>query len=47
MPEMDGYQLLEQIRELANGENLPALDLTGYGRSTTSRGPKPKPSPII
>ncbi len=33
MPEMDGYQLLKQIRGLANGENLPALALTGYGRS--------------
>ena len=33
MPEMDGYQLLKEIRGLANGENLPALALTGYGRS--------------
>ncbi|HEY5838464.1 MAG TPA: response regulator, partial [Pyrinomonadaceae bacterium] len=33
MPEMDGYQLLKQIRRLASGENLPALALTGYGRS--------------
>ncbi|HKO35268.1 MAG TPA: PAS domain S-box protein [Pyrinomonadaceae bacterium] len=33
MPEMDGYQLLKQIRRLAKGENLPALALTGYGRS--------------
>ena len=33
MPEMDGYQLLREIRGLANGENLPALALTGYGRS--------------
>ena len=33
MPEMDGYQLLKQIRGLAKGENLPALALTGYGRS--------------
>lgn len=33
MPEMDGYQLLKQIRGLANGGSLPALALTGYGRS--------------
>ena len=33
MPEMDGYQLLKQIRGLAKGGNLPALALTGYGRS--------------
>ncbi|HEX6190629.1 MAG TPA: PAS domain S-box protein [Pyrinomonadaceae bacterium] len=33
MPEMDGYQLLKQIRSLASGESLPALALTGYGRS--------------
>ncbi len=33
MPEMDGYQLLKQIRGLAKGVNLPALALTGYGRS--------------
>jgi PAS domain S-box-containing protein len=34
MPEMDGYQLLEKIRALASGKDLPALALTGYGRST-------------
>ncbi|MGZ5437276.1 MAG: PAS domain S-box protein [Pyrinomonadaceae bacterium] len=33
MPEMDGYQLLKQIRGLGNGGSLPALALTGYGRS--------------
>jgi PAS domain S-box-containing protein len=32
MPEMDGYQLLRNIREGANGVNLRALALTGYGR---------------
>ena len=40
MPEMDGYQLLKQIRGLANGEGLPALALTGYGRSHDIRRAK-------
>ena len=33
MPEMDGYELLKNIRGLTKGGNLPALALTGYGRS--------------
>lgn len=33
MPEMDGYQLLKRIRRLASAKNLPALALTGCGRS--------------
>lgn len=33
MPEMDGYQLLKQIRQRTSGGNLPALALTGYARS--------------
>jgi PAS domain S-box-containing protein len=32
MPEMDGYQLLQEIRGLSNLKNVPALALTGYGR---------------
>ena len=34
MPEMDGYQLLEQIRALSSGRDVPAVALTGYGRPT-------------
>jgi len=34
MPRMDGYQLLEKIRALASPKDLPALALTGYGRTT-------------
>jgi two-component system CheB/CheR fusion protein len=34
MPEMDGYQLLEKIRALSCAKDLPALALTGYGRTT-------------
>lgn len=33
MPEMDGYQLLRKLRELPNMERVPAVALTGYGRS--------------
>ncbi len=33
MPEMDGYQLLQEIRALSSAKNVPALALTGYGRS--------------
>jgi PAS domain S-box-containing protein len=32
MPEMDGYQLLQKLRELPSMANVPALALTGYGR---------------
>jgi two-component system CheB/CheR fusion protein len=32
MPEMDGYQLLQEIRALSSAKDLPALALTGYGR---------------
>lgn len=32
MPEMDGYQLLREIREVAAAKDVPALALTGYGR---------------
>jgi PAS domain S-box-containing protein len=34
MPEMDGYQLLQKIRSLPAAKQMPALALTGYGRST-------------
>ena len=34
MPQMDGYQLLEKIRGLVSPKDLPALALTGYGRTT-------------
>jgi len=34
MPEIDGYQLLKKIRALTTGKDLPALALTGYGRSS-------------
>jgi PAS domain S-box-containing protein len=33
MPEMDGYQLLHQIRALSPAKNIPAIALTGYGRT--------------
>ena len=32
MPEMDGYQLLSEIRAVAAAKHIPALALTGYGR---------------
>ncbi|BAU10200.1 uncharacterized 14.6 kDa protein in sodA1 3'region [Leptolyngbya sp. NIES-3755] len=32
MPEMDGFQLIEQVRELPQGEGLPAIALTAYAR---------------
>jgi PAS domain S-box-containing protein len=32
MPEMDGYQLLQNLRRLPQMKNVPALALTGYGR---------------
>jgi PAS domain S-box-containing protein len=32
MPEMDGYQLLSELRQLPQMENVPAVALTGYGR---------------
>ncbi len=33
MPEMDGYQLLKQLRKLPSLEVVPALALTGFGRT--------------
>jgi two-component system CheB/CheR fusion protein len=33
MPEMDGYQLLRKLRQLPHMESVPAVALTGYGRS--------------
>jgi two-component system CheB/CheR fusion protein len=33
MPEMDGYQLLRELRELPNMGSVPAVALTGFGRS--------------
>ena len=32
MPEMDGYQLLQELRLLPQMANVPALALTGFGR---------------
>ena len=32
MPEMDGYQLLRELRQLPSMDNVPALALTGFGR---------------
>jgi two-component system, chemotaxis family, CheB/CheR fusion protein len=32
MPEMDGYQLLQELRQLPQMANVPALALTGFGR---------------
>lgn len=32
MPEMDGYQLLRQLRQVPSMEHVPALALTGFGR---------------
>ena len=34
MPEMDGYQLLQQLRQIPRMANVPALALTGFGRLT-------------
>jgi len=33
MPEMDGYQLLGEIRQLPHMDHVPAIALTGYGRT--------------
>lgn len=33
MPEMDGYQLLRRLRELPEMASVPAVALTGYGRT--------------
>ena len=33
MPEMDGYQLLRELRKLPQMADVPAIALTGYGRS--------------
>lgn len=32
MPEMDGYQLIQNLRRLPKMANVPALALTGFGR---------------
>lgn len=32
MPEMDGYQLLRELRKLPHMDSVPAVALTGYGR---------------
>lgn len=32
MPEMDGFQLIAQVRELPQGAELPAIALTAYAR---------------
>ncbi len=32
MPEMDGYQLLKELRKLPNMKHVPAVALTGHGR---------------
>ncbi|MBE9012775.1 response regulator [Pseudanabaenaceae cyanobacterium LEGE 13415] len=32
MPEMDGFQLIEQVRGLPHGSSLPAIALTAYAR---------------
>ena len=34
MPEMDGYQLLNELRKLPEMADVPAVALTGYGRDT-------------
>jgi two-component system CheB/CheR fusion protein len=33
MPEMDGYQLLKKLRTIPEMADIPAVALTGYGRS--------------
>jgi PAS domain S-box-containing protein len=33
MPEMDGYQLLNELRQLPEMADVPAVALTGYGRN--------------
>jgi two-component system CheB/CheR fusion protein len=33
MPEMDGYQLLRELRQLPDMDSVPAVALTGYGRA--------------
>ena len=33
MPEMDGYELLQNLRTIPGMANIPAVALTGYGRS--------------
>ncbi len=34
MPEMDGYQFLSELRKLQQMEDVPAIALTGYGRTS-------------
>lgn len=34
MPEMDGYQLLNELRQLPSMSGVPALALTGFGRTS-------------
>ena len=34
MPEMDGYQLLKELRKLPNMQTVPAVALTGHGRTS-------------
>ena len=33
MPEMDGYELLRELRKLPRAAHMPAIALTGFGRS--------------
>jgi len=33
MPEMDGYQLLKELRKMPNMQSVPAVALTGHGRT--------------
>ena len=33
MPEMDGYQLLKELRKMPNMRTVPAVALTGHGRT--------------
>jgi two-component system, chemotaxis family, CheB/CheR fusion protein len=33
MPEMDGYELLSELRKLPRASHVPAIALTGFGRS--------------
>ena len=33
MPGMDGFELLSRLRKLPNGQGVPVLALTGFGRA--------------
>jgi two-component system CheB/CheR fusion protein len=33
MPEMDGFEFLQRLRQIAGRENVPVIAITGFGRT--------------